>query len=114
MKYLFLVGIFCVAIAGEVALAVEKKEVGSGDRQNVSSDISKEQKEKMALMHETMAACLRSEKTIQDCRAEMRGQCLATMGKGDCPFFDQKNGMMGPGMRKQRAHWQNQDVKPSE
>lgn len=52
---------------------------------------SKEMRDKMAAMHEKMAACLRSEKPFADCRSEMHQSCQATMGERGCP-------MMGMGM----------------
>ena len=52
---------------------------------------SKETREKMATLHEHMAACLRSDKAIAECRSEMMKSCREVMGKDGCP-------MMGPGM----------------
>jgi hypothetical protein len=43
--------------------------------------LSKETREKMATLHEHMAACLRSDKSISDCRSEMmqgRGGMMQT------------------------------------
>jgi hypothetical protein len=36
---------------------------------------------KMAVMHEQMAACLRSDKPFAQCRQEMMQQCQAMMGQ---------------------------------
>jgi len=47
---------------------------------------SKEMREKMAAMHERMAACLRSDRAIADCRKEMQQACQAVMGKEGCPM----------------------------
>ena len=44
-----------------------------------------EQRESMAKMHENMANCLRSSKTMKDCRAEMKTTCH-DMGKENCPM----------------------------
>ena len=55
---------------------------------------SKAQREQMAVLHEKMAACLRSDKELAACRDEMRSSCRATMGEQACP-------MMGWGMRDQ-------------
>lgn len=57
---------------------------------------SKEMREKMATLHEQMAACLRSDKPFAECRAEMMKNCQSTMGTQSCPMM----GMMG--MRKDR------------
>jgi hypothetical protein len=53
---------------------------------------SKEMREKMAAIHEKMAACLRSERTFAECREEMQQNCSDMMGEQGCP-------MMGMGMR---------------
>jgi hypothetical protein len=53
---------------------------------------SKETRDKMAAVHEKMAACLRSEKPFADCRGEMQQNCQTMMGEQGCP-------MMGMGMR---------------
>jgi hypothetical protein len=53
---------------------------------------SKEMREKMATLHEQMAACLRSDKSITQCRTEMMTNCQDVMGKDGCP-------MMGMGSR---------------
>lgn len=53
---------------------------------------SKEMREKMATVHEQMAACLRSDKPVADCRSQMMKSCEDTMGEKGCP-------MMGHGKR---------------
>ena len=52
---------------------------------------SKEMREKMATVHERIAACLRSDRTMTECRKEMQQACQDMMGKEGCP-------MMGMGM----------------
>ncbi len=54
---------------------------------------SKEMREKMASLHEQMAACLRSDKPITDCRSQMMKSCQDTMGDKGCPMVG--HGMMG-------------------
>jgi hypothetical protein len=52
---------------------------------------SREMREKMAVMHEKLAACLRSDKPIADCRKEAMSyhqEMMGTMGKGGCPMMD--------------------------
>jgi hypothetical protein len=48
---------------------------------------SKETREKMALLHEQMATCLRSDRAMADCRDEMRKNCQATVGERGCPMM---------------------------
>jgi hypothetical protein len=43
-------------------------------------------REKMAMMHEQMAACLRSDKPIADCRKEAMKYHQETMGNSGCPM----------------------------
>lgn len=52
---------------------------------------SKEMRQKMATLHEQMAACLRSDKALADCRTEMMKGCKEHMGPNEC-------GMMGGAM----------------
>lgn len=54
---------------------------------------SKEMREKMAAAHDAMAACLRSEKSLADCRNEMQRSCRQMHGEQGCP-------MMGMGMHE--------------
>ena len=45
---------------------------------------SKEMRAKMATIHEQMAVCLRSDKPLSECRAEMMKSCQAMMGPREC------------------------------
>ena len=71
----------------------------------------KEVREKMATLHEQMAACLRSDKPLADCHSEMMKSCQDTMGKKDCPMMG--HGMMGSGSGK-RAHMMQDGAKNPE
>ena len=55
---------------------------------------SKETREKMAAVHERMAACLRSDKPIDECRGQMMKSVAHMPGETGCP-------MMGAGMHGQ-------------
>jgi hypothetical protein len=57
---------------------------------------SKEQRERMAALHEKMAACLRSDKEFSVCRDEMRKSCQAMSGEQGCPMMGMEHGRMGP------------------
>ena len=48
---------------------------------------SKEMRANMATVHEQMAACLRSDKSISDCRSEMMKECQQLMGERGCPMM---------------------------
>ena len=58
---------------------------------------SKETRAKMASAHERMAACLRSDKAIAECRSEMMKSCREIMGEQGCPMMGM--GMHHPGMQ---------------
>lgn len=55
--------------------------------------MTKEQREKMATMHDKMATCLRSEKSGEDCFEEMKKSCM-DMGEDNCPMMRHHKGMM--------------------
>jgi hypothetical protein len=60
---------------------------------------SKEMRVKMASAHERMAACLRSEKPIAECRSDMMKSCHDVMGERGCPMMGMgmnHEGMKGP------------------
>lgn len=56
---------------------------------------SKEMRERMASMHEKMAACLRSDRAFSECRQGMHQTCSNMMGQQGCP-------MMGIGNQESR------------
>lgn len=61
---------------------------------------TKEMRERMATLHEQMAACLRSDKSISECRTEMMQHCRAMMGNPGCTgMMGMGRGMMGMGQR---------------
>jgi hypothetical protein len=55
-------------------------------------------REKMASLHEQLAACLRSDKPISDCHSQMMKSCQETMGDQGCRMMG--HGMMGSGAGK--------------
>ena len=58
---------------------------------------SKEMRERMATLHEHMAACLRSDKSLSECHSEMRKHCEDVMGTQGCTRMMNTGGMMGMG-----------------
>jgi len=63
---------------------------------NAPKGPTKEQREAMALNHEKMAACLRSDKDILSCHKEMRESCMKS-GEQNCPGMGMGMGMGGKG-----------------
>jgi hypothetical protein len=59
---------------------------------------SPEVRQQMAAVHEKMAQCLRSERPMAECRAEMVSSCQQMMGASGCPMMGSGAGGMGPGM----------------
>lgn len=59
-------------------------------------EMSKEQRQKMAVMHDTMAACLRSDKPMKQCHEDMMKSCHDE-GENGCP-------MMGDMMGEMKGH----------
>jgi hypothetical protein len=64
---------------------------------------SKEMREKMATLHEQMAACLRSDKPMADCRTEMMKNCQSMMGDQGCPMMGMGKGMHDHMMKEHAA-----------
>jgi hypothetical protein len=69
-----------VMILGATAFAAEPP--------NAPTEPSKEMREKMATMHEQMAACLRSDKPIAECHKEAMKSHEEMMGKDVCPMME--------------------------
>ncbi len=69
--------------------------------------VSKETREKMATIHEQMAACLRSDKSLAECHSEMRKSCT-DLGDQGCPMM----GMGGMGMHHPTRQPQSAESPP--
>jgi hypothetical protein len=50
-------------------------------------ELSKETREKMAALHEQMAACLRSDKSFAECHGTMIKSCQEQLGSDGCPMM---------------------------
>jgi hypothetical protein len=50
-------------------------------------ELTPDQRLQMATSHETMATCLRTEKSMDFCREEMMKSCKDTMGKDSCGYM---------------------------
>jgi hypothetical protein len=48
---------------------------------------SRETREAMAAVHEQMAACLRSDKPVEQCHSEMHKACREKVGQEQCPMM---------------------------
>ena len=52
-----------------------------------TAEPSKELRAKMAAAHEQMAACLRTDRAMSDCREEMMKECHQLTGQHACPMM---------------------------
>ncbi len=87
MRRRFVLAIATVMLSGGSALAADPAE-------SAAANPSPELRQKMADVHQKMAECLRSDRPIDECRAQMHAGCQATMGQAGCPMM---GGMMRPG-----------------
>jgi hypothetical protein len=50
-------------------------------------ELSKDTREKMAALHEQMAACLRTDKPFAECHSTMIKSCQEQLGSAGCPMM---------------------------
>ena len=60
---------------------------------NKMTNMTPEQRQSMATVHEKMAVCLRSDKPMEDCKKEMMQTCEEMMGKDGCPMMNKMHNM---------------------
>jgi|SRR5579871_1979384 len=89
------VGVAVLLLSGASAWAADAPTPTSSAREP-----SKDLREKMATVHEQMAACLRSEKSFAECRSQMLSNCRQSGDGQTCP-------MMGLGRGKGRGRMQS-------
>ena len=89
---------FLGALLAGVAIVGSGSVLGADPQQSGPADPSPASRQKMAEVHQQMAACLRSDKVIAQCRSEMSKNCTDLMGKDGCPMMGTWGGGMGPGM----------------
>jgi hypothetical protein len=68
------------------------------DMSKMTMNPSKEDRDKMAIAHTQMAACLRSDQNFMQCHDALHKECQSMMG-GTCPGME-----MGQGMHKGMKH----------
>jgi hypothetical protein len=83
---------FLKLMAGVLLIAGTSAVLGAEPPSTAHAAPSKETREKMATVHEQMAACLRSDKPIADCHAQAMEHCRSLMGKEGCPMMDMRHG----------------------
>ena len=88
---------WCGLIAALAMVAVFPAFAAEPER-SASSGPSPEVRQQMAAVHQKMAECLRSDRPIAECKAEMMKNCHEMMGESGCPMMGSSGGGMGPGM----------------
>ena len=87
-------GLATALVGGGSVVAFAQGHMGMA---NMSRDEQSAHHEKMAGMHTTMAACLKSTKTVDECHQEMKKSC-ETLHGGKCPMAMKDGHMGGRGM----------------
>ena len=97
MKKSFLIKIAAVILLGSSGLAVaaEKTKMKSNMDKMKHIEMTTEQRQNMVTSHEKMATCLRSDKSAEDCKKEMKNSCQENMGKENCAMMEEMHGMKG-------------------
>lgn len=89
MKFLttFVLACAFTVSTASLALAADKKAKAAPADKKPHMEMTAEQRQKMADVHEKMAACLKTDKSIEDCHKEMAGSYKDMMGgKESCPM----------------------------
>lgn len=88
-------GLHCKLISCTIMLAIGTGAAFAADAPGMTQAApSKEVREKMASMHEQMAACLRSDKSVSMCHTEMMKRCHDLMGEKGCQMMGMHDHMM--------------------
>ena len=72
------------SITGTFLIALSSTAFAANPPAMAPSIPAKLMREKMAFLYEQMAACLRSDKSMAECRAEMQKNCHDIMGNRGC------------------------------
>jgi len=70
-------------------------------------EMTKEQRQQMAEMHQKMADCLKSDKPLSECRSEMMKACHDKMGAEGCPMMGHHG--EGHGHKHGASHEEHED-----
>jgi hypothetical protein len=95
------IGVFAVLVLSSVAAFAEDtasvtdhaKHHAGGMKDKMAAEPSPEMRAKMAEMHQLMADCLKSTKTMAECRQDMKKNCPMMKEGGHCPMMDEMDGM---------------------
>jgi hypothetical protein len=76
-----------IVVASVLAILSASATLAANPPATAQSPPSKETREKMATLHEQMAACLRSDKPVTECHTEIMKNCQDVMGEDGCPMM---------------------------
>jgi hypothetical protein len=82
MKHVLTFSVMVILIGSSVSLGDDTKK----SQASKAAEPTTEQRQKMAELHERMASCLRSERSVGECRQDMMKGCRDTLGKEGCPM----------------------------
>lgn len=100
MKKTILLGVVLTTLIAGGAFAQGSRT--SNSTNDATTQITPQQRQNMAAIHEKMAACLRSDKPIDECRTEMQENCQEMAG--GCPMAGMgRMGMMHGGTTGETA-----------
>ena len=74
-----------IACTSFVAPVWSAEPAKASDKGAMAKEPSKDDREKMAVAHEKMAACLRSDQDMKQCHEALHKECKSMMG-GSCPM----------------------------
>ncbi len=97
MKRSLTAKIITVVVLGtaSIAFGAEKAKMTHNMDNMKHMEMTAEQRQSMAAAHEKMASCLRSDKSMEDCKMEMMSSCKESMGKESCSMMGDMDGMKG-------------------
>lgn len=81
-----------IILAAMITMALLSKATFAEDKKKAMA-MTPEQRQSMATAHDKMANCLRSEKTVEDCKKDMMESCEEAMGKDGCYMMGKKGKM---------------------
>lgn len=87
-----------ITLLAAFALASASATFAAEPEKGATAAPTPEARQKMAEVHQRMADCLKSDRPMSECRAEMAKSCHDMMGASACPMMGMGEGGMGPGM----------------
>lgn len=94
MKKMMIAILVCGFMSGGAVAQDAKTAMSAKTNKKALTQVTPEQRGKMASMHEKMAGCLRSDKPLSNCHSEMQSSCREMMGSEGCSMGGQMGGMM--------------------